>query len=158
MKHAILFVLSTFFATQAVATGLPENVLEDPAAIGPYDAVEANLSDFLWLKRPVVVFADTPADPRFKRQIELLEARPQALIDRDVVILIDSDAKNPSEIRTKLRPRGFMMVLIGKDGEVELRKPTPWDVREITRAIDKMPMRLQELKERRAAQDAKLND
>ena len=130
---------------------MPDGALEDPSAIGPYEAVEANLSDFLWLKRPVVVFADTPADPRFKRQIELLETRPQALIDRDVVILVDTDRQNPSDIRLKLRPRGFMMVLIGKD-EVELRKPSPWDVREITRAIDKMPMRLQELKEQRAAQ------
>ncbi|SHE48724.1 protein of unknown function [Litoreibacter ascidiaceicola] len=158
MKHAILFVLSAFFATQTSAAGLPENVLDDPTAIGPYDAVEANLSDFLWLRRAVVVFADTPADPRFTRQIELLEARPDPLIDRDVVILIDSDPKNPSEIRNTLRPRGFMMVLIGKDGEVELRKPSPWDVREITRAIDKMPLRLQELRDRRAAQDAELND
>ncbi|WP_281859461.1 DUF4174 domain-containing protein [Litoreibacter halocynthiae] len=158
MKHAILFVLSAFFATQTLAAGLPENVLDDPTAIGPYDAVEANLSDFLWLRRAVVVFADTPADPRFTRQIELLEARPDPLIDRDVVILIDSDPKKPSEIRNTLRPRGFMMVLIGKDGEVELRKPSPWDVREITRAIDKMPLRLQELRDRRAAQDAELND
>jgi len=158
MKHAILFVLSAFFAAQTLAAGLPEDVLEDPAAIGPYDAVEANLSDFLWLKRPVVVFADTPADPRFKRQIELLEARPQALIDRDVVILVDSNPKTPSEIRTKLRPRGFMMVLIGKDGEVELRKPSPWDIREITRAIDKMPMRLQELKDQRASRLPEFNN
>lgn len=152
MKHAISLVLSAFFVGQAGAAGLPDGALEDPSAIGPYEAVEANLSDFLWLKRPVVVFADTPADPRFKRQIELLETRPQALIDRDVVILVDTDRQNPSDIRLKLRPRGFMMVLIGKDGEVELRKPSPWDVREITRAIDKMPMRLQELKEQRAAQ------
>ena len=158
MKHAILFVLSAFFATQSMAAGLPENVLEDPAAIGPYDAVEANLSDFLWLKRPIVVFADTPADPRFKRQIELLEARTQALADRDVIVLIDTDLETPSEIRNKLRPRGFMLVLIGKDGGVKLRKPFPWDVRELSHAIDKMPMRLQELEERRATQASKLND
>ncbi|WP_322786908.1 DUF4174 domain-containing protein [Litoreibacter arenae] len=116
------------------------------------------MSDFLWLKRAVVVFADTPADPRFIRQIELLVERPAPLIDREVVILVDTDPKNPSDIRLKLRPRGFMMVLVGKDGEVELRKPSPWDVREITRAIDKMPLRRQELKDRRAAQDAELND
>ncbi|EPX79854.1 Methylmalonyl-CoA epimerase [Litoreibacter arenae DSM 19593] len=158
MKHAIPFVLSAFFATQGTATSLPENVLLDPLAIGPYEAVDANLSDFLWLKRAVVVFADTPADPRFIRQIELLVERPAPLIDREVVILVDTDPKNPSDIRLKLRPRGFMMVLVGKDGEVELRKPSPWDVREITRAIDKMPLRRQELKDRRAAQDAELND
>jgi hypothetical protein len=158
MKHAILFVLSAFFTTQSMAAGLPENVLEDPAAIGPYDAVEANLSDFLWLKRPIVVFADTPADPRFKRQIELLEARTQALEDRDVVVLVDTDPKSPSDIREKLRPRGFMLVLIGKDGGVKLRKPFPWDVRELSHAIDKIPLRLQELEEMRATQKSELNN
>lgn len=158
MKHAILFVLSAFFASPVMAAGVLESVLEDPVSIGPYEAVDANLSDFLWLKRPVVVFADTPADPRFKRQIELLTARPQALIDRDVVVLVDTDPDTPSEIRNKLRPRGFMLVLIGKDGGVKLRKPFPWDVRELTRAIDKMPTRLQELRERRAAQEPVLND
>lgn len=158
MKHAILFVFSAFFATQALAAGLPENVLEDGSSIGPYEAVEANLSDFLWLKRPIVVFADTPADPRFKRQLELLEARAEALIDRDVVVLVDSDPKTPSEIRKKLRPRGFMLVLLGKDGGVKLRKPFAWDVRELSRAIDKIPLRRQELEELRATQVLELDN
>ncbi|WP_298257294.1 DUF4174 domain-containing protein [uncultured Litoreibacter sp.] len=158
MKHAILLVLSAFFATSVAAQGVPENVLEDPHAVGPYEAVDTNLNDFLWLKRPVVIFADTPADPRFKRQIELLETRLDALIERDVIVMVDTSPANPSDIRKKLRPRGFMMVLIGKDGEVELRKPSPWDVREITRAIDKMPMRRQELKEKRELQALELKN
>jgi hypothetical protein len=37
-------------------------------------------------------------------------------------------------------------VIMGKDGEVELRKPRPWDVREISRTIDKMPLRQQEIR------------
>jgi hypothetical protein len=41
-----------------------------------------------------------------------------------------------------------MMVLIGKDGEVELRKPFPWTVREVSRSIDKMPIRQREMGER----------
>jgi hypothetical protein len=41
-----------------------------------------------------------------------------------------------------------MLTLIGKDGEVKLRKPFPWDVREISRSIDKMPMRQREIRER----------
>ena len=49
--------------------------------------------------------------------------------------------------RRKFRPRGFMLTLIGKDGEVELRKPFPWDVREISRSIDKMPLRQQEIRD-----------
>ncbi len=46
-----------------------------------------------------------------------------------------------------MRPAGFMLVLVGKDGGIKLRKPSPWDVREITRSIDKMPMRQREIRE-----------
>jgi len=66
-----------------------------------------------------------------------------------VVVLMDTDPAARSPIRTKLRPRGFQMVLVDKDGVVKLRKPFPWSVREITRSIDKTPMRLREVEERR---------
>ncbi|HHC29877.1 MAG TPA: DUF4174 domain-containing protein, partial [Rhodobacterales bacterium] len=67
----------------------------------------------------------------------------------------DPAAKSP--IRQELRPRGFALVLIGKDGFKYLRKPLPWDVREITRSIDKMPLRQDEIRlerEREAAEAA----
>jgi len=35
--------------------------------------------------------------------------------------------------------------LIGKDGMVKLRKPFAWNMRELSRVIDKMPMRQQEI-------------
>ena len=79
----------------------------------------------------------------------LLEDRIETLEARDVVIITDTDPSAPSELRLDLRPRGFMMVLIGKDGGVKLRKPFPWDVRELSRAIDKMPLRQQELRDSR---------
>ncbi len=75
---------------------------------------------------------------------ELLAELPR-LIERDVILITDTDPSAASEIRTKLRPRGFMLVLIGKDGQIKLRKPLPWTVRELSRSIDKMPIRLQEI-------------
>ncbi|MEM1362866.1 MAG: DUF4174 domain-containing protein [Pseudomonadota bacterium] len=110
-----------------------------------------SLEPFLWTARPVVVFADTPNDPRFIKQMELLEADQAALLDRDVVVLVDTDPDARSDIRQQLRPRGFQLALIGKDGRVELRKPAPWSVREISRSIDKMPLRRQEIRDRSAA-------
>lgn len=158
MKHAIAFVFSAFFAGQLWAADGAQATAETAEPEAPLSAVEVNLSDFLWLKRPIVVFADTPADPRFQRQMELLTARPGPLEERDVVILVDTDPDALGPLRKKLRPRGFMLALIGKDGGVKLRKPFPWDVRELSRAIDKMPMRRQELRDKRAAQEPVLND
>lgn len=119
----------------------------DPAIV--IDGSDIDLKQFLWKNRPLVVFADSPNDPRFIQQIELLNARLGELAERDVVILTDTDPDARGPMRERLRPRGFMLVLIVKDGTVYLRKPLPWDVREITRTIDKLPMRQQEIEERR---------
>ena len=115
-----------------------------------FDATEIDLEAFRWIARPLVVFSDTPADPAFSQQVELLQARLDELVQRDVVIVTDTDPSAMSPIRQKLRPRGFMLVVIGKDGGVILRKPFPWHVREISRSIDKMPLRQQEIRERPA--------
>ncbi|MEL6957601.1 MAG: DUF4174 domain-containing protein [Pseudomonadota bacterium] len=115
-----------------------------------FDATEIDVDDLKWLARPVVVFADSPNDPRFVQQIDLLADRPDDLAERDVIIVVDTNPDARSDLRLQLRPRGFMLVIMGKDGQVELRKPAPWDVREISRSIDKMPLRQQEIEDRRA--------
>ncbi|TCP62978.1 uncharacterized protein DUF4174 [Rhodovulum bhavnagarense] len=119
----------------------------DPTVV--LEAQDIAIEDFHWLARPVVVFADSPADPRYRQQMALLTERIDDLALRDVVVIVDTDPSAPSALRTGLRPRGFMLVLIGKDGDVRLRKPFPWDVRELSRSIDKMPLRQQEIRDRR---------
>lgn len=147
MRRLIPFVIAGLIST---ATGVVA-ADDTPEIWPPLEASEINLNDFLWVARPVVVFADTPADPRFVEQMTLLESRIDDLAVRDVVVIVDTDPDARSELRTKLRPRGFMMVIVGKDGGVKLRKPSPWSVREITRQIDKMPLRQEEIRLKRAA-------
>ncbi len=155
LKSAVL--LAILFATagsplaaQAAQTDQPESAVEqwqeDPAQI--FDATEVEIEDFRWLARPVVVFADTEADPRFRQQMERIRSRIDVLADRDVVVITDTDPSARSDARQALRPRGFMLALISKDGSVIQRKPLPWDVREISRSIDKLPLRQQEIRDR----------
>lgn len=120
---------------------------EDPLII--FNGSDVDIADFKWIARPVVVFATSTADPRFAQQMELLADRTDELVQRDVVVIVDTDEDNLSDLRRKLRPRDFMIVLIGKDGGVKLRKPFPYDVRELSRSIDKMPLRQQEINDRR---------
>lgn len=122
-------------------TALPERL------ILPGDV--ADLNDFVWTNRPLVVFADSPNDPRFVQQMAFIREGLDELAERDVVVLTDTDPAADSALRERLHPRGFMLVLIGKDGTIYLRKPLPRDVREISRVIDKMPMRQQEIEDRR---------
>ncbi len=108
-------------------------------------AAEADPQEFTWQARPLVVFADTGADPAFLDQISALTRDPAPLLARDVVVVTDTDPSANSIWRQQLRPEGFSLVLMDKDGQVKQRKPVPWSVREITRAIDKFPLRLQEI-------------
>ena len=108
-------------------------------------ANEADPAEFLWQARPVVIFSDTAADPAFVEQLKALQRDPVPLLLRDVVVITDTDPAAASPWRRQLRPEGFSLVLMDKDGQVKQRKPVPWSVREITRAIDKFPLRLQEI-------------
>ena len=145
MKSLLPVVVACFFAAPLVAqTG--KAPVEAPLF---FTAEEIDFRDLIWEARPVAVFADTPNDPAFIEQMELLRAREGDLRQRDVVVITDTDPEARSALRLKLRPRGFMLAIIGKDGEIKIRKPFPWDVREITRSIDKMPIRKREIREQK---------
>ena len=166
IRHAIPFLAALALALPAAAQTTDAAPADGAGAASPgdamtaverwqaapetvFDASEVDLADFVWVARPIVIFADSPQNPAFTQQMDLIRARQGELAIRDVLLVTDTDPGDPSAIRQQLRPRGFSITLIGKDGGVQLRKPFPWDVRELTRSIDKMPMRRQEMRARR---------
>lgn len=142
MKFLMSMILA---ATLAAPTHADEVIIE---GLPVMQAADVEIEDFLWLNRVLVIFAATERDPAFTKQIELLAVRPDDLAARNVVVLLDTDPKNPSSARTQLRPRGFSLVLIDLDGTVKLRKPAPWSVREIGSSIDKSVLRREEIRNR----------
>ncbi|MCZ0812089.1 MAG: DUF4174 domain-containing protein [Pseudomonadota bacterium] len=134
--------MATPIAAQDSAEG---DAAGDPPII--FSADEVDFNEILWIKRPLLVFADSPADPQFIQQMEFITSRLDALDARDVVIITDTDPGARGELRQQFRPRGFMLLLMDKDGTIYLRKPAPWDVREISRSIDKLPIRQREMRE-----------
>jgi len=149
MKHFISLVFIAIISTLPLAHA--QEVAVEEAVAKPVIAatIETNLNDFLWVSRPVIVFADSDQDPRFKKQMLLIDELFEELGLRDVVVITDTDPSIDTPLRESLRPRGFMLVLVGKDGTVLLRKPIPWTVRELSRSIDKLPSRKQEMQDRR---------
>jgi len=127
-KFSLLTLLLSLFAVFAVA-----QETTDP------------LAQYKWVARPLVIFADSPFDPRFVLQMEMLAEDPAILEERDVVVLTDTDVDAYGPLRERLRPYEFTLVLLDKEGNIVLRKSTPWTPRELSRAIDKLPMRRDEI-------------
>ena len=137
MKQILIALYLLAFANMTCA--------EEPHIIKSIDP-ETTLEGFAWTHRPIIVFANSPNDINFKRQIAMLRTSIIELEERNVVVLLDADPVANNPLRKALRPRGFAIILVGKDGQIKLRKPLPQDVRSLSRAIDKMPMRRQEIK------------
>ena len=131
------------WAQEAVVPDEPAT--EIATGLQPVDAAGLDLKQFIWTNRVLVIFADSPADPALQQQLRLFSADPEPLRLRDVVVVTDTDPANSSPARKQLRPRGFSLVWVDKDGEVRLRKASPWSVREVAQAIDKTPLRREEM-------------
>ncbi|MEL7153996.1 MAG: DUF4174 domain-containing protein, partial [Pseudomonadota bacterium] len=105
MTRILALVFLAFFSLSAWGS----DAMEEPETIFMDEDVE-DLSQFVWIKRPIVVFADSPNDPQFRQQMEYLRDREAELAERDVVVLTDTNPSEPSALRLQLRPRGFMLV------------------------------------------------
>jgi len=109
------------------------------------DLTEPDLAALKWVARPIIVFADTPNDPRLIQQIEEFDLRKDEFDERDVVILVDTDPATTSDLRDQFRPRDFRVLVLGKDGKVVYRKSNPVTAREVIRLIDRLPLRRDEV-------------
>ncbi len=148
MLRRTLVITAVLALAPAFAPAGPATAADAAPPLVTLPAEGLDLSQFQWKNRLIVVFADTDADPAFGEQLSLLAEDPGALSERDVLVVTDSLPKPASPARAKLRPHGFSLIWIDKDGAVRFRKASPWTVRELTQAIDKTPLRLQELADR----------
>lgn len=159
MKSLLILVLAlslpaAVWATDTTPQAEPEIIAdavvdETPEGLQFVDAALIDPTEMLWVSRLLVVFANTENDPAYLQQLSLLQERAADLFERDVIVALDTDPSAATELRSRLRPRGFMLAIIDKDGEIKQRKPSPWSAREIIQAIDKFPLRRQEMLDRR---------
>ena len=134
-------------------------VLVMSAAHTPPRAAAAELGDYLWKRRPLLLFAPMENDPRLVETLDLIEASRCDFIDRDMVLgVVVADGKstldgqvmdvNESKRLAKQYAVGadaFAVVLIGKDGGEKWRSNAVPDLQTIYDAIDGMPMRSSEM-------------
>jgi hypothetical protein len=107
------------------------------------------LAPLLWKARPVVVVADAPDDPRFRRQVAALNAKPAVLVDYDIKVVALTGPTASLREKLGLPPSGFAIALVGKDGGVKESWREPIDPARILGLIDTMPMRRDEVRRKR---------
>lgn len=133
--------------------------LTTSAVLMPARAAAAELSDYLWQSRPLLVFAPTDNDPRLVETMRRIEASRCDFADRDMVLgriiadgasTLDGQGVDTSQAQ-RLRSEfgvgagSFSVVLIGKDGGEKLRVNDVPDLQAIYAVIDGMPMRGSEM-------------
>lgn len=136
---------------------LPEDL--DPETIA---FIDADYEPERMQTRPLIIFADSPDNPEVGEQFRQILADPQALAEREVIV-VEIYALGVSKYRGQpLSPASakawqdrfragrwdFEAVLVGKDSGVRLRSPKAVTVEELAAKIDELPMRRREMYER----------
>ena len=133
------------------------------ASVHAYSAAEPfTLAHYQWKNRVLILSAPSEDDKTLRAQQDELALAPQAIADRDLVLvtLLDSAISTAedrelttdeiAEARAALRisPGSFALRLIGKDGSVKLSSENAISTAEIFALIDSMPMRQREESDR----------
>ena len=120
---------------------------------------DLDLDALRWKNRVLVLFSPSESDASFQLQKQGLASSAEGVVDRDLVILeimeqAQSRAgnqllseKSVQAIRKSFEAhvRTFQVLLIGKDGGVKLRSSEPVSMKDLFGLIDSMPMRQQEM-------------
>jgi len=131
------------------------------AVFGSATAVAAELGDYRWERRPLLIFAPTDRDPRLVETQGRVDATRCDFLARDMVLgvlvaqgrsTLDGqtvDAGQASRLAAQfgVDPDSFSVVLIGKDGGEKWRVDEVPDLQRVYDVVDGMPMRSREMKD-----------
>ncbi len=126
------------------------------------EASPVTMAQWRWQKRVLVISAASEEDASFGTQLEALQASEAEFAERDLVLislLDDSGAAADRQLSAQqvaglrealdIEPGAFALRLVGKDGGTKLSREAPVSMLEIYGLIDTMPMRRQEMRDRR---------
>ena len=112
-----------------------------------------NLHELRWKERVLLIYAPEGSEKLLGRQEALLRLHDVKLTERDVTQMVVRAPAENIEIakRFKLSGAGFTVILIGKDGGEKLRSHEIVIPETLSRLIDSMPMRQEEMRQRASA-------
>ena len=97
-------------------------------------------------KREILLLAEHTMDPNLLRQEEILQADVAGLIERYLIVSVITPVSDKTRYDKLMQNRkGFLFILIGKDGGEKLISEKPVILKQLFGLIDSMPMRRQEM-------------
>ena len=122
-----------------------------------------DLSQFQWKNRLLFLFTPDGKNPIFKKfQIEI-KLQTAEVEDRDLVVFevldngpsrmdrtqLDRQVADSIRNRFKAPKHKFTLILVGKDGGTKLKRHDQANLKEVFELIDSMPMRKNEMRQKR---------
>jgi predicted transcriptional regulator len=131
---------------------------------GQNDVIDdLNLEEYRWQNRLLLLFAPNSQAESYIEQMRLLAEQPAEIADRDLIIIslfaqeegrlanrsISVFAAEVAREHYDVAEDSFAILLLGKDGGLKFRADRATSPAELFALIDSMPMRQQEMRERR---------
>jgi hypothetical protein len=106
---------------------------------------DADLAGYKWKNRVLVILASSDNDPEVKEQRASAAASAAGFSERDLIVVTEIGVEGCIHREFGIGESDFQVLLIGKDGHSARRWSKPVSSEVIFSAIDKMPMRRDEM-------------
>ena len=120
------------------------------------------LKDYQWKNRLILAFSPSAEDPGHRALEKEIDVQAEEVIDRDLLVFhiletgeiklgetsLPTGSGDYLRENFSIRSGRFIVLLIGKDGGVKLRREGEVKLGEIFSLIDTMPMRQREMREK----------
>lgn len=98
-------------------------------------------------KREIILLAEHTMDPDLLQQEKIFRADAGGLAERDIMVTVITPSSDKNRYDKLMKKRkGFLFILMGKDGSEKLISDTPVTLEQLFGLIDSMPMRQHEIK------------
>lgn len=156
MKKFTLVALTII--SLSLAPAMTANLSEASVHMSEFD-----IASYKWKNRVLLVFAPSDQNTNYQQQVQLFKQHQQGLNERDLLLVtvlekgtsysnqqvIDTASAAKLRQRFNINDNDFRVVLVGKDGGAKRQDSTVVQAETIFREIDAMPMRQQEMRQKR---------
>ncbi len=142
---------------------IPFTILILLMILAPKNTMPMDFDQFQWKKRLLFLFAPDASHPIFRNLNSEIKKQKAEVEDRDLVVFevlekgpsrmgrtqLDRQVADSMRNRFKAPQQKFTLILVGKDGGVKMRRHDPANLKEVFELIDSMPMRQNEMRQKK---------